>query len=172
MVGLLGALTLCFTATHAESIPPLYRHVAETLDVPPDVLYAVALTESGATLQSGRHRPWPWTLNEAGQGRYYATRGAAHAALTAVLARGTRNVDVGLMQVNWHWNGERFVDAWDALNPSVNLTVGAIVLREGYEALGTWSAAIGRYHSAKAPRAARYVARVERARAQLAGARP
>jgi len=42
-------------------------------------------------------RPWPWTLNVAGQGHFYATRKAAADALALVLASGRESADIGLM---------------------------------------------------------------------------
>jgi hypothetical protein len=44
--------------------------VASEVGVPSTLLYAVALAESGRVVGGLRTaRPWPWTLNLAGQGR-------------------------------------------------------------------------------------------------------
>lgn len=46
----------------AQPLPEAYLRAAEHFRVPPELLWAVTQTESGANL-SGKHRPWPWTLN-------------------------------------------------------------------------------------------------------------
>ena len=54
----------------------------------------------------------------------------ARAALEALLADGERNVDIGLMQVNWGMNGYRAERASDLLIPRHNVMVGARILRD------------------------------------------
>jgi hypothetical protein len=70
-----AALVLGFFACAAiafgqEAPPPAYQVAAQQAGVPPPVLYAVALQESGARLR-GRLIPWPWTLNVAGRAERY-----------------------------------------------------------------------------------------------------
>jgi len=96
-------LLLALPATTAtgsdESIPVLYRRIAAQHDIPPALFYAVALAESGRSTAPGPvQRPWPWTLNVAGRGRYFATRADAVRALNDVLGTGRRSVDIGLMR--------------------------------------------------------------------------
>ena len=56
-----------------EPVPAGYRSIATALSIPHALLYAVALTESGKQIEpAGGYRPWPWTLNLAGQG-YFLT---------------------------------------------------------------------------------------------------
>lgn len=49
----------------AQPLPEAYLRTAEHFRVPPELLWAVTQTESGTNL-SGRHLPWPWTLNISG----------------------------------------------------------------------------------------------------------
>ena len=86
MVRALVLFLLLPTAAQAE-VPARYRQAAAEYGLPAKVVYAVALTESGLRLQSGRARPWPWTLNIEGQGHYYPTRKAAYRALKVYLDR-------------------------------------------------------------------------------------
>lgn len=146
-------------------VPPGYRDVARAQGVPPGILYAVSLTESGKAL-SGRTIPWPWTLNVEKKSYYYPTRRAAWEALTDFLAQG-KVVDIGLAQVNWKWHKKRLIDPWQALEPYFNLRIGAQILREHYDASGDWWTAIGHYHAPAATpeareRAQHYRVRVER----------
>jgi len=156
---LLGALGVT-DASSLEAVPPGYRLVAAEAGVPPALFYAVALAESGKRFDVGP-RPWPWTLNVAGEGRFYPSREAASRALAAALATGMRSIDIGLMQVNWRYHGEKLESAALALDPYHNLRVGARILRRCFEERGAWSAAVGCYHApADDARASRYLERV------------
>src|SRR5699024_842272 len=155
-----------------HTVPPAYTAAARANDVPPVMLYALALTESAVTLSSGR-RPWPWTLNIAGNGEYYRTRAAACQALRAAL-QDTRIIDVGLSQLNIRWqrdlfgDGGRFERPCRALNPYANLDAAAAILREGFDKRGNWIEAAGYYHRpAGGQPAARYRAAFQDALARL-----
>ncbi|WP_416139110.1 transglycosylase SLT domain-containing protein [Halomonas sp. HK25] len=134
----------------AASVPPAYFDAASLHQVPPEVLYAVATAESVVSLEAGR-RPWPWTLNVAGEGFHFATRQAACDALVLALKE-TRVVDVGIAQLNVRWQpqlfgpGKRFPDPCDALDPYANLEEAARLLRGHFDATGNWVQAAGRYH--------------------------
>ena len=65
-------------------VPAGYRTVAAEQGVPASLLYAVALAESGTVVDAREKiRPWPWTLNVSGQGRFFPSRQAASVALSA-----------------------------------------------------------------------------------------
>ena len=145
-----------------ESVPVGYRSIASERSIPSAVLYAVALTESGKQVASkGVYRPWPWTLNVAGRGYFFDSRLAAWQALTGWLKDGIRSVDIGLMQVNWHYHEERLGTPWQALDPYHNLRVGAEILQACYTARQDWWASVGCYHAPANPqRADQYRRRV------------
>jgi hypothetical protein len=109
-------------AAHAE-VPEGYRQAAAEYGLPPKVVFAIALTESGTRLQSGRLGPWPWMLNIAGKPRFYATRREAFRTLEKHLKQGVTNIDVGLMQVNWRYHRALLRNPWVALDPAFNLRV-------------------------------------------------
>ncbi|MGY2167184.1 lytic transglycosylase domain-containing protein [Pseudomonas gingeri] len=147
---LLGALAggcLLALPVTATSLPPLaYRWATQGTPVPPQVLYALALQESGASLR-GRLRPWPWTLNVAGLPYRYADRqSACHALLRAIGQVGAKRVDAGLGQINLGWNGEHFAHPCEALDPYRNLSVATALLLEHKTAEIDWVTAAGRYH--------------------------
>jgi hypothetical protein len=131
-VASLAVVALSATAG-AEPVPSAYLDAASRHQVPPEVLYAVATAESVVRLEVGR-RPWPWTLNVAGEGFRFATRQAACEALTLALQE-TRVVDVGIAQLNVRWQpqlfgpGRRFAAPCDGLNPYANLEEAARLLR-------------------------------------------
>lgn len=147
-------VTLTALATPAQAgrdVPAAYVTAASRHGVPPAILYAVALAESRMALGNGMSRPWPWTLNVAGQGHYFPDRASACAALQRHL-RSTRNVDVGITQINVRHNpdlygqGRRFADPCAALDPYANLDEAARLLRRHYGVTRNWLDAAGRYH--------------------------
>ena len=144
------------------TVPEPYSGIARAHGIPPTLIYAVALAESGkyvTRLQTTQ--PWPWTLNIAGEGRYYPSREAAIEDARQALAGGVRSVDFGLMQVNWGYHKTALRSVESAIDPVYNLEVGARILAGCYQARGDWWAAVGCYHApANAERAARYRDRV------------
>ncbi|PHN53584.1 lytic transglycosylase [Pseudomonas sp. ICMP 8385] len=132
--------------TARELPPPAYQLAAAQARVPPNLLYAVALQESGRNLR-GRTVPWPWTLNVAGQPRRYGTRREACADLRQVLqlTPATR-VDVGLGQLNAGYQRHRVRQPCELLEPYRNLRLAATILREQYNPNQSWLMAAGRYH--------------------------
>ena len=135
-----------------EAVPSGYRLIASEKKIPDSIFYAVALAESGRSANTdGVRRPWPWTLNVAGDGYYYATRLEAWQALRDWLDQGKRSIDIGLMQVNWRYHHERLGDPWQALDPYHNLRVGADILRECFTSERDWWASVGCYHAPANP---------------------
>ena len=159
---LLLALGLAFHAPAHASVPLGYQQVADAYHLPPEVLYAVALTESARQVDStGNVRPWPWTLNVRGKGHFFASRREAEAALQGLLDQGRTSVDIGLMQVNWRYHRQRLGSPQRAIDPYHNLRVAAQILKECHRSRQDWWAAVGCYHAPNSPqRAARYRARV------------
>lgn len=157
-------------------IPSAYVVAAEDHGVPPAVLYAVASAESVVSLDAGR-RPWPWTLNVAGQSMRFGDRASACRALTDALET-TQIVDVGIAQLNVRWQpqlfaaGQRFADPCDGLDPYANLDEAAELIRRHFDEAGDWLIAAGRYHRPAGGRPAeRYRAVVSEELARL-GATP
>ena len=148
--------------TAADDIPTAYRQVAQAHGIPADIFYAVALAESGRTLGAGQPlRPWPWTLNIHGEGRYFSDRTSAWRAISAAILNQRTSVDIGLRQVNWRYHRHRLIDPWHALDPHRNLVVAATILKDCQQRLIDWWASVGCYHSPSNPeRAKRYRERV------------
>ena len=139
----------------ADTVPWGYQQMAKKQGVPAAVLYAIALTESNHKLNNGTYRPWPWTLNVRGRGHRYKTRKAAYAALVGYLRQDITLIDVGLMQVNWHYHKGQLGTPWQALEPYHNMQVGSRILRAEYAVAKDWLLASGRYHAPNNPKQAR-----------------
>lgn len=135
------------TGVQANTVPAGYRGIADRYNIPPKVLYAIALQESGKTLHNGVFRPWPWTLNVEGKPERYETRTAAWLALKRYVGQGKVLIDIGLMQVNWRYHKNKLGTLWDALEPYHNLRVAAEILSSEYLKRKDWLQAVGAYHS-------------------------
>jgi len=116
--------------------------------LPPRLLGAISLTETGRIdAGSGTLRPWPWTINAEGAGRYFATEQAAGAAVTALRARGVQSIDVGCMQVNLMYHPGAFASLRDAFDPRGNALYAARFLNSLHEDGRDWPRVIAAYHS-------------------------
>lgn len=151
------------TAAASQSIPVGYQQVASEYGLPPGLLYAVALTESGqSSLSDGQVRPWPWALNIDGEGHYFPSRQVAWRALQAALTETKTSVDIGLMQISWRFHRSALGSSWQALDPYHNLRVAAAILRDCFVEHTQWIQSAGCYHAPNDPaRADRYGQRVK-----------
>jgi hypothetical protein len=156
------ALTVSSVSWSAESVPAAYQTIAMERGIPHSLLYAVALTESGKhVLSAGVFRPWPWTLNVAGQGYFFDSKQDALSALKDWLQPGKQSIDIGLMQVNWRYHQDKLRSPWLALDPYHNLRVGAEILQDCYKKRQDWWSSIGCYHSpSNTQKAEQYIGRV------------
>ena len=135
------------TVSLAQRVPTGYHRIASQYQIPATVLYAVALTESGKAIDQRIYRPWPWTLNVAGQPKRFKSHSAACLEIKHQLTNGVRSIDIGLMQINWRWNKQRLHNPCQALFPYTNLHHGAALLKAAYSVKHSWPAAVGHYHS-------------------------
>lgn len=132
----------------------IFTKVSAESGIHPTVFYGLAMNES-----QYKGRPWPWTLNVAGKSYYFKDRETAYKAASFLLSKNFKLFDIGLMQVNWYWNGHRFKDPWDALEPDRNITAAGEILLENYKRTKSMAKAIGAYHSRDPARAGPYVSR-------------
>jgi len=133
----------------------------------PTVMASIALRESG---RSGWY--WPWTINHAGRSLYFDTKEEAVAAAQRLLQSGSTSFDVGLMQVNWYWNQERFAGLSEAFEPLTNIRVADQIVQEHLRLTGSLAEAVGRYHSKTPSLKHRYLAAVNQQYMALARVPP
>ncbi|HOZ31347.1 MAG TPA: transglycosylase SLT domain-containing protein [Tabrizicola sp.] len=150
--------TLCLSAA-AEA--------AEATGVPYEVLLAIAVVETGRD-----DRPWPWTVNVAGDGRWFDTKEEAETHAQLTLDQGLTNLDVGCFQLNIRWHSKGFASLSDMLDPNLNAGYAAEFLAGHYSTSGNWADAAAAYHSATPDHADRYRALFEQAYAGLSDAPP
>lgn len=166
------AFVLAFglTATSAISQENICRDAAQAAadqyGIPRDVLLAITITETGRN-QAGTMQPWPWAINHAGEGAWYATEAEALAAIEGLTAKGLRNFDVGCFQLNHRWHAGAFKSAEDMINPARNAVYAARYLQGKYADTQDWGLAAAAYHSGTPEFASKYQARFEAVLASL-----
>lgn len=140
---------------------------AEETGVPFAVLRAVATVETGR-----QGRPWPWTVNFGGDGRWFESAAEAEDSVAEALGRGATNVDLGCFQLNYRWHAEGFASVADMLDPAQNATYAAAFLARQFSQTGDWALAAAAYHSATPEYATAYQAKFEAAYSGLADTGP
>lgn len=130
--------------------------------LPPYLLHAIALTESG---RDGR--PSPHAMNI--MGKAYFASGTDE--MQKIVGRyGDRSsIDIGCMQVNLKFHADRFKDWRSLLNPTYNAEYAALYLTELKREFGTWTRAVAAYHSRTSWKGANYVCLVTRRYGQIFG---
>ena len=141
--------------------------------LPTGLLTAIAAAESGRYDRDRRAvAPWPWTVNNAGDGRYFATKAEAIAHVERLRAAGERNIDVGCMQINLMHHPDAFATLDEAFEPARNVAYGARFLGALERETASWGRAVERYHSADPDRGRAYRERVYRRWAETGTAGP
>lgn len=116
--------------------------------LPARLLTAIAMRESGRLdPDSGRARPWPWTINYEGIGHFYASKEEAIAAVQGIQATGGQSIDVGCMQINLMHHPQAFANLDEAFDPKRNAAYGGRFVGALFASLGDWGTAIAAYHS-------------------------
>jgi hypothetical protein len=115
--------------------------------IPESFLAAIGRVESGRTLANGLTAPWPWTVNAAGEGHFYASKAEAIAAVQQFQASGIRSLDVGCLQVNILYHPEAFASLDQAFDPAINAAYAARLLMSLHDQMGSWPRAAAAYHS-------------------------
>ena len=132
---------------------------AKASGVPVRVLMAIARVESGRSV-GGVLSPWPWAVNQAGAGSYFETVTEAMNHVSAAMAQGQANIDVGCFQINVHWHGAEFRSLQEMFDPEENALYAARFLLQLFDEFGSWEGAVGAYHSRHSDAASGYLAKV------------
>jgi hypothetical protein len=116
--------------------------------LPARVLTAIALRESGRIdPDTGRVRPWPWTINVEGAGHFYASKEDAISAVQSFQVSGAQSIDVGCMQINLMHHPDAFATLDDAFDPIRNAAYAGSFLKALFASFSDWGTAIAAYHS-------------------------
>lgn len=153
-------IALAASAAPAQDCETLAADAGRAEGLPDGLMPAIARVESGRRTAEGDVRAWPWTLNEAGKGHFFATKAEALDHLATALQSGVENIDIGCMQINHRWHAEAFTSVEEMMDPLANTRYAARFLRELRAQLGSWQEATRAYHSRDADRGAAYEQRV------------
>lgn len=161
------ALMLAGAVTHAASAAPdaglCGAAIAATepgTQLPPHLLSAIGVVESGRADPGGGVTPWPWTINIGGVDHIFETQAAAVAAVQAAQQAGVQSIDVGCMQVNLFYHPHAFASLEEAFDPAANVRYASRFLEALHAQTGEWAAAIAAYHSSTPELGAAYLQRV------------
>ena len=104
----------------------------------------------------------PHALNIEGRAVFPASASQAIAEFESARRSGRKLIDLGCMQVNFHYHGNQFRSVADMLDPARNVDYAARFLKRLKEKHETWSMAVARYHAGpnNDPAQKRYVCRV------------
>jgi hypothetical protein len=136
------------------------RIAAQASNVPLAVLMSISRVESGRNLDGELH-PWPWTINNAGQGHFFENLDAALDYAAAQLDIGNTNFDVGCFQINLRWHAKGFTSLENAFDPLANATYAAKFLTQLYDENANWADAVSDYHSRTPEHAKTYLAKIK-----------
>jgi hypothetical protein len=167
-------LALCLTASFFATFPrltnatespaQLCEHAANMaaaqMDIPGNILRAIALTETGRNID-GRLQPWPWVLNVGGEAVWFRSQAETLEHANGLIATGVTNFDIGCFQLNYRWHAANFDTLNSMVTPETNALYAARFLTQKYADLGSWGDAVGAYHSATIVHANAYLARFE-----------
>lgn len=135
------------------------RKTEEILNIPKNLLLSIALTESGKKI-NGNFIPWPWTINTKGKGEFFKTKKQVIAKVKNNLKNKKKNFDLGCMQINYYYHGNKFMNVEDMLDPSKNVFYSGKFIIHLKNKHKNWEEAISRYHSNTPWRKKKYFSKV------------
>lgn len=165
LVGLIAFACVGSRPTRAQDAEPVCQSAAvaeeRKLNLPPGLLLAIALVESGRLDPATGHvTAWPWTINANGVDRLFETSGEALAYTRALRERGIASIDVGCFQINLFHHPAAFASLEDAFDPQANAAYAARFLVDLRSRTGSWEQAVAAYHSSNPERGEPYRDRV------------
>lgn len=158
-------LLLCGSAQSRSNISACdlaAQQAAQTSSVPLELLMAISRVETGRE-SDGETQPWPWAINQGGQGYWFDNADQAISFANDLLARGEDNFDTGCFQINRYWHSKNFDSVEAMFDPETNAAYAAAFLTSLFQSEGGWPAAVAAYHSRNPDAAQAYLTKVETA---------
>lgn len=125
------------------------NRIESETNLPIHLLSSISRVEAGRKLSSGEVKGWPWSINHAGKGLYFETKKGALKYLKNAVSNGSKNIDVGCMQLNYRWHKGAFSSLDDMFDPEKNIQYAAKFVKELYGRHQNWEDVIKHYHSNK-----------------------
>ncbi|QYZ69807.1 transglycosylase SLT domain-containing protein [Neotabrizicola shimadae] len=133
---------------------------SQATGVPERLLLALTRAETGRN-NDGTVQPWPWAVNQSGEGYWFETESDAITHVQVILDEGVTNVDIGCFQLNYRWHGASFPSLQAMFDPARNALYAARFLLRLHAETGDWRLAAGAFHSRDADHATPYLARLQ-----------
>lgn len=130
------------TEANADTCEREMVRAAAKHDIPLGMLYAVGLAETGR-----RGSLQPYAMNIEGRAVFASSADDAIQKFEEARRSGARLIDLGCMQINHYYHGERFRSVANMLNPRENVEYAAQFLKQLKMREGTWTMAVARYHA-------------------------
>lgn len=162
---ILIVVLLIQTSVYADEYK-IWNDVAKDVGIKTETLYSIAIVESkliAGGKEKGKVQAWPWTLNSNRYGgQFFKNKKETIEELNFLLSEGYTNVDIGIMQINWFYNGKRLVgDPIKLLNPETNIRTAGKLLKELMKTNNNnVFEVVAKYHSYNKERGHRYATRV------------
>lgn len=112
-----------------------------------------------ASLLASQPTATRFTIKPAPFSRRFANAADATQYVYGMFAKGHRNMDLGLMQINWRVHGAKLGSVTAAFDPQRNVRYAVTYLLE-HKQTRDWWGSVGRYHSGTPTYARRYVGKV------------
>jgi soluble lytic murein transglycosylase-like protein len=157
ILALAGGIVASLPALAANPCTSSIQEAERNHRIPPGLLQAMALLESGVNGQ-----PYPWAISLSGRVVYAKSQDAAQKLLGERHASGRKNLYAGCLQLSVKYHRANFGSISDMLTPQRNVSYAARYLAGHYEDYGDWPAAVRRYNGGNPRQAAAYYCRVWR----------
>ena len=135
--------------TNKPNCEKIANRIESETNLPIHLLSSISRVEAGRKLSSGEVKGWPWSINHAGKGLYFETKKGALKYLKNAVSNGSKNIDVGCMQLNYRWHKGAFSSLDDMFDPEKNIQYAAKFVKELYGRHQNWKDVIKHYHSNK-----------------------
>ena len=141
-------LMMVMSMNTRADVPSFYSDLSKETNVPVDVLFALAATETNTLLDNGKVLPWPYSINLNGKPEYFSTSQEMLQRASNLVKQGVIHFDCGLFQVNWKWNGRhRASSLKEACSPKSNGLIASNIIKGFFANSGDWIDAAGKYHN-------------------------
>lgn len=157
-----AALFICSITAESRADParPCEREMARAAQlhgIPLGILYAVGLTETGR-----RGALHPYALGADGQTIFARDVDDAMASFETMRKKGVKLIDLGCMQINHYYHGEKFSSVRAMFDAAKNVDYAARFLKELKQREGSWTMAVARYNAGpnNQPAQKRYVCHI------------
>ena len=128
------------TQYSSQQISSLISKAEKENQIPSGLLAAIAKVESNTKA---------YALNINGNAVLNKSLEEASGLVKKKLDSGLRNIDVGVMQLNYRWHGDKFNNVTQMLVPENNIKYAASLLKSLKVKHGSWHKAIRYYHSTR-----------------------